>query len=210
MLIALTAMALHSDPTDQILYPYMHPNTAQISRWWVAKTIISDEIDVSPFVNRFASHCNGFESLHIEAVPFDLAHLPLIPSSQDSIKKTDSHISQPPRQASSSDTSHFPTHTRVRKVMRPVLSPTPFTIRDSDGTKSTSNDISQLNCVQKPKRLGQQQISLWAAHRPFIPGISYNKSSHLPNSPYDPMLTFVDHLIPFGTPIKYVDPTKTL
>jgi hypothetical protein len=50
-LLALTMMALHPNADSIILFPLMHPNLAQISRTWVAKTIITKHLDIYPFPN---------------------------------------------------------------------------------------------------------------------------------------------------------------
>jgi hypothetical protein len=48
-ILALAIMALHPSPDEQIILPYMNPNIAQISRWWVAHTITNAHFDISPF-----------------------------------------------------------------------------------------------------------------------------------------------------------------
>jgi len=40
-LLALSVFALHPNPSQYMLIPYMNNNIAQISRWWVARCIIS-------------------------------------------------------------------------------------------------------------------------------------------------------------------------
>jgi len=39
-LLASAIIALHPNPTQNSLLPAMHPNIAQISRWWIAKCIL--------------------------------------------------------------------------------------------------------------------------------------------------------------------------
>lgn len=48
-LLALSIMATHPQPSESILIPFMHPNLALICRWWVAKSLISTEFDITPF-----------------------------------------------------------------------------------------------------------------------------------------------------------------
>jgi hypothetical protein len=54
-LLALAAMALCPNPTSYILSHLMHPNLAQISRVWVAVSIIWSNIDIDPLQIRDAS-----------------------------------------------------------------------------------------------------------------------------------------------------------
>ncbi len=42
-------MALHPSPSPTMLMPLMHPNSAQIARVWAAKTILTNNFDISPF-----------------------------------------------------------------------------------------------------------------------------------------------------------------
>ncbi len=48
-LLALTGMGLHPTPHQNMLLLFMHPNLSQISRTWVAKTIISSNFNPAPF-----------------------------------------------------------------------------------------------------------------------------------------------------------------
>jgi hypothetical protein len=79
-----------------------------------------------------------------------------------------------------------------------------------NGIKSGNDNNCQQALSQHSTQIGQQHISNWTYHHPFISGISYNNPSTLPNVPHDPHSAFVNHLIPFGTTIKSVDTTKIL
>jgi hypothetical protein len=54
----MTAMALHPQPNSEILLPYMHPNLAEISRAWVANTILSQQVHLPhmPMPTNINSH----------------------------------------------------------------------------------------------------------------------------------------------------------
>jgi len=72
-LIAATVLGLHPFPSPHILLPYMHPNIAQLSRWWVAKCIITDIFDPAPFNSSSTPPTNDPPtSLLQEAAPYDL------------------------------------------------------------------------------------------------------------------------------------------
>jgi len=49
-LFALTAMALHPSPTQQLLMPYMSPNIAQILRTWVGTSLLSGKVNTPEWV----------------------------------------------------------------------------------------------------------------------------------------------------------------
>jgi hypothetical protein len=59
-LLAASIMSIHPNPNCHILLPYMHSNLAQLSCWWVAKTILFDSFDANP------------SSLNMESFPYDL------------------------------------------------------------------------------------------------------------------------------------------
>jgi len=50
-LMAASVMALHPNPSQHMLLPFMHHNLAQISRWWVTKTIITESLDPFPLMH---------------------------------------------------------------------------------------------------------------------------------------------------------------
>jgi len=210
MLLTLTMMALHHMPNDQTLYSYIHPNLAQLSCWWVAKTLISNDIDLSPIINCSHSYSDSFTSIHMEANPFDLAHIPSLPSSQYFDDQDIIHLSQSTSIGSSSSFPQSPSKTRMKQISRPIAMSRVHNNMESNGIKSGNDNNCQQALSQHSTQIGQQHISNWTYHHPFIPGISYNNPSTLPNVPHDPHSAFVNHLIPFGTPIKSVDATKIL
>jgi hypothetical protein len=72
-LIATTVLGLHPLPSPHILLPYMHPNIAQLSRWWVAKSIITDSFDPAPLnLSSISPTHSPPVSLIREAAPYDL------------------------------------------------------------------------------------------------------------------------------------------
>ena len=73
-LLAGTIMSLNPNPSRDIIIPFMHSNIGQISRWWVASSIISNHVNISIFQNIFARSGDyvTFPSLHMEAYPYNL------------------------------------------------------------------------------------------------------------------------------------------
>jgi hypothetical protein len=67
-------MAIHPCTSPNIHIPIMHPNLAQISRWWVAKTIITQNINSRPFLQWYQhNEIPHFSSLNREARPSNIA-----------------------------------------------------------------------------------------------------------------------------------------
>jgi len=73
--MALVIMSLHPNPSSNILLPFMHPNLAQICRWWAASTIISDTFDDAVFQQEYVIASDSPISLHRDAFHNDLAYL---------------------------------------------------------------------------------------------------------------------------------------
>jgi hypothetical protein len=46
-LLAASVIATHPTPSESILLPYMNPNIAQISKWWVTKSILNQKFELS-------------------------------------------------------------------------------------------------------------------------------------------------------------------
>jgi len=68
-LVAATIMAVHPNPSIEMIIPFMHPNISQISRWWVAKSILVSTVNINPILALLHSQsfCNDTMSLHKEA-----------------------------------------------------------------------------------------------------------------------------------------------
>jgi predicted oxidoreductase len=121
-------MLTHPNPDKFMLLPYMHPNTAQITRWWIAQTIITDTTQIEPISEHFQQILPAPSSIWMDASPVDLAPLdvatlnhfdePLIYHSKTQL--TDDSIavlSQPTVKDSD-------TYTRMKKQTRTKHNPT--------------------------------------------------------------------------------------
>jgi hypothetical protein len=85
-------MAIHTHPSEKILLPMMHPNIAQIGRWWVASTIIGQTFIDTPFLSLMNDlSYEQVYSLHMEARPSNIAPLLLDRNSGDKDSHTISH-----------------------------------------------------------------------------------------------------------------------
>jgi hypothetical protein len=75
-LMALTILALHPFPPRTTLLPCMHPNIAQFSCWWIAKTLVTQTFDIEPVVSLFdAALPSPLSEWHIQSHPFGIAPL---------------------------------------------------------------------------------------------------------------------------------------
>jgi len=202
-LLAATIMALHPSPSTKMIIPFMHPNISQISRWWVAKSILSSTVNINPIQALFhpQSSCNDTMSLHREASPADLAILPLNHQEtsvfSDPLMTLNSGFSQ---QSSFPNMSSDPNPTI--KVRTPALLMEPKSPALNRTLHATSNPIlSPTQSKTTTQCNDQRTIRKWTVHRPFIPNIDsgkHNTSSFI--SPSDPYQLFTGHLEPFGTP----------
>ncbi len=69
-------MACHQSPSNAILLPFMDPIIAQISRWWIAKSIICQSVNINHFSTLFHTNTPVPNlSLHHDSHPFNLASL---------------------------------------------------------------------------------------------------------------------------------------
>jgi hypothetical protein len=73
-------MVTHPDPYPEMILPYMHPNIAQISCWWIAKTLLHQNIEL-PFL--FPCQHDYTSSLNHLACPVNMAPLTYNPHSNN-------------------------------------------------------------------------------------------------------------------------------
>jgi hypothetical protein len=73
-LLALHVMATHTNPHKHILLPFMHPNIAQISRTWIASSLISGTLIKIPsnHLSDTTTPSRQLTSLTMTSVPYDL------------------------------------------------------------------------------------------------------------------------------------------
>ncbi len=120
-LLAISIMMLHPHPSETILLEYMDPNLAQITRTWVATTILTGQ----PLIPLIYQEEKSQASYHVEAVsqPYTLIDWTTInnKTSHSSTAPISIHLSQPsasrdpfhvsPRQASGNkDAGILPTN----------------------------------------------------------------------------------------------------
>ncbi len=175
----------------------MHPNIAQISRWWIAKSIINQKIDLCTISCLFHhTSSKNIQSWNQPTIPYDLA--PLVtptahPSNQDCQNVPTWLPNTGKRSQKKVDTNkvHF---------QQTVLQPVP-----------QSNNNSQSTTTNHHTNITQQTlITQWMEHRPFITGIPSNSLDEKHPKISSPRTIFTDHLYTFGSPIKPINPSKTL
>jgi hypothetical protein len=76
-MLALTIMSIHPSLSNTILLLFMDANIAQLSRWWITKSIISVSVDLTPIITTFSDKYKPPTlSLQREAYPYNIARLP--------------------------------------------------------------------------------------------------------------------------------------
>jgi hypothetical protein len=150
----------------------MHANIAQISRWWVANTIISNSLFLPLMRNESINNSIEYPttSLHKESFPSHIATLPAsTPEQTTQESDRNSSINMDP------STMHMTCHTKQRYTKDKYTPPT--TSQSSYGPNT--QDINQATTPFKGKcqsssNSKQKPITLWATHRPFIPNVAKN------------------------------------
>jgi len=174
----------------------MEPNISQISRWWVAYSILSRGVDILLFIRTSDSIHDDqtVPSVHMTSYPYDLCLSPPTNHTQSSANYVLTPKNFPMRVNHS-----LPATTDLPDEVIP-LSP------QTHSQPIPSNNLTTCMLTHK----GQQSINKWFVHRPFISNISLDSSNPMPGHPSTPSQIFLDHLTPFGNPISVVDHTKML
>lgn len=232
---ALAVMALHPSPDKHILLPFVHPNLAQISRWWVAKTIESSDIDFSPMTKSYPTQSSKNLSLKRESIHYAVASLR---PNNDTLDNGTHPFSKPSNHLSSDDNPDSEmnpsTMTQISTTTNTVTSNRLLPNHPLEGTSthspmtddssiptyvaetsshSLANTVANEYSVSKlmtTEASSQKKNRDWTSFRPFIPhdasGPNTNPSSH----PGNAKALFENHLIPFSTQISIIDHTKIL
>jgi hypothetical protein len=90
-LLAMSTMALHPNPSPYMLLPLMDKNIGQISRWWVANTIITASLDSSILLMDLSDNAEftHMTSLLRESQPANLASLLFSPEAVSETQEID-------------------------------------------------------------------------------------------------------------------------
>ncbi len=56
---ALTVLACHPSPSPNILLPFMDDNIAQLSRWWIAASLVGNCVDIATLQDKFPQICEN-------------------------------------------------------------------------------------------------------------------------------------------------------
>jgi len=183
----------------------MDDNIAQISRWWTANSIISQMVDMIPFLSAFQQVTTSFtsSSRHCDSSPFNLAPLSHDPVHLDGIRGTTL-----PSQYSSMPNDPImlspPTPTFTPEYAKMMPRYTPHTINK----QPTDLPSSPTPCTTS-KPPSQLHITQWTCHRPFIAQVTYGPTPST-HGPTNPRHEYTQHLKPFGAPLPEIDHTKIL
>ena len=161
-LSARSVFALSPNPVPEMLLSCMSSNIAQISRWWVAKSILSRDFNQYPFLT-VLHHPNNFIPSPWNQIsdPANLAPL---------------HIAQ--TLATTQDTlpiDRVP-NTQVPSPSAYHLEPSILYIHHSQQTDLCNTHLPFLQNMKgysghQPKLVTQKRITNWTIHRHFILGV---------------------------------------
>lgn len=96
--MALHMMAANKNPHESMMYPMMHPNIAQISRTWIAASLISGKLIDYP-IHRFTANTYRTGPATEASDSFDIIQwecTPSPPQRADTISQESSHSEEYP------------------------------------------------------------------------------------------------------------------
>jgi hypothetical protein len=216
----------------------MHDNISQISRWWLAKSLLLHHVD--PFL--FEIEYEHPKSSHPPTWnrSSNPAHLAMLIQPQKSYQMNNS----------TADPTTFSDYNNATSISPPIVLPSEHMTPSYSCPHTVSfpkeiQDIMSINPIES--RSSQQKMTDWTIHTPFISGIklsatsndqvtpslSYNPQNPLhlqlphnpetsnspigagtPNlihsPPNSPRQLYLDHLSPYGTPLPPIDTSKIL
>lgn len=200
--------------SSSILIPYMSGFLAQLSRWWVASSILdSSRFNLAPFVPPPATPFSNNEQLNYPSIdcltteknanfqsptyhPF-----PTYSSLNPSFTNTYNHACKP------SNDECLPMHMKISPLANfnkntSVKFPA-YELRTQNGTDIRANTQQKVANGDRTQR----KITDWTTHTPFIPNIDTGTDA---TNGISPRSQFTDHLIPYGTSLVNIDTTKIL
>jgi len=123
-LVAATILALHPNPTNYALLSCMHPNLAQISRTWVAMSLLTNNINQDAILSLFTPSQGSFpRTTRVESNPSYLipwsTHHQVRPTSQTTKNSIKEMCSLKEEETTSMSSRSHPTKSVKRKVNIP-------------------------------------------------------------------------------------------
>jgi len=206
-LMALSVFALHPDPSQNMLLPYVNSNLAQISRWWVARSLINQEFPLNIF-NRDVTP-SQFTYPPLWNQNSDPANLAMLINTQ--IANISTQDSSPPLSTTLSNYKNYNDYPNIQS-------------RTVDQTPDTPISNTIMSPLEKPtyqKTKSPNKITKWLEFRPFTPRVQTVAQRNIPNNntkkptetlvgnethtiniaPTHPRKNYTNHLSPFGTPL---------
>jgi len=167
-LMALSVFALHPDPSQNMLLPYMNSNLAQISRWWVARSLINQEFPLNIFNRDITPSQFTYPPLWNQNS--DPANLAMLINTQ--IANISTQDSSPPLSTTLSNYKNYNDYPNIqsRKVDQTPDSPISNTI------------MSPLEKPTYQKTKSPNKITKWLEFRPFTPRVQTVAQRNIPNN----------------------------
>jgi len=153
-LLAAFVTALHPNPSKYILLPFLHANIAQISRWWVANTIISNSLFLPLMRNESINNSIEYPttSLLKESFPSHIATLPASTPEQNTQESNgNSSINMDP------STTHMTCHTKQRYTQDKYTPPTTSQSSYRPNTQDINQDTTPFKGKCQPSSNSKQK-----------------------------------------------------
>jgi len=183
-LLALIAIATHPSPHELLSLPFMHTNLAQICRWWLARLLIFQQLNLHPFHDI---------SNQLPSLPWPSYYQPTHPANLAHLYDVLPPLQPPPSSTNTlqSNTAHSPCGTIP--VDFPHVS-SPSTFHSLNYPNTTSSIIpSDPSTIPKTSKT-QQTLDKWMVHRPFISGVPFYPSKTDSYEQIHPPYPFITYL----------------
>jgi hypothetical protein len=194
-ILALNLFAIHPHPHKQMLLPFMHSNIAQISRKWIALSLLQGIILDDNFYDHLDHNSNILPStLTATSIPLDFIKWSNIdsPATMNWSNNTDKQkFTLPKNICNIQETSE-----RMSDQLTPVEPINDTGCEERQLTQSALHKTKMEKSNEMNSHLTQTLIHQWI------------NPTHAPDNNHDE--TNDNIFDPFGTPLSPVDPTATL
>jgi hypothetical protein len=233
-LLALKVLGQHPCPNSSINLPYMDGTLAQISRWWVATSLLDSAcssirpfstsppltFSLSALLTHPSTYINIFTILSPSRTKSEMSM-----TGVDNVEclgnyiacKYDPNFTISHLQSQSVHSLLEKNYVNFHNKCEPPRSPSNSPLESADGTSvsflgnnfTPEDTVSTLHTQPSTVTRAQTQrkITDWTVLTPFISNIATNSS---PPANISPRVHVSDYLLPYGTPLPEIDGTKTL
>jgi hypothetical protein len=150
----------------------MDDNIAQLCRWWIAKCIIDENVDITPFARQYSSTIpHPMLTWTRPSQPFNIAKLPT---------EKPAHLSISDSNSSQTDYGYklSPYSLTEDPISIPNTTMTSNHIPLTQNARNLSRDTtSKILHIKLNKQTTQTKLTNWTRHRPFIPHVYFTENT---------------------------------